>query len=258
MFGYVRPSVRDLPEEERIPLIEKFRKMYETMDFYVLYNRFLKKEGYQTLPRRPLEKRKLRYEDVYPVLYLKYRLETQQEDSGVRHLIVDEMQDYSMIQYLIIQRLFKCKMTILGDREQTMDGDQQDVLTFLPKIFGKDIRRIVMNKSYRNTIEIASYANKLAGITEVELFERHGKPVEEKEFTATAGGGAVEVTISGKREVTKVKLQEEVVDPDDIEMLEDLIVAATNEALRKVEEESTAVMSKLTGGLGGLGGGLPF
>ncbi len=63
---------------------------------------------------------------MYPVLYLKYRLETQQEDSGVRHLIVDEMQDYSMIQYLIIQRLFKCKMTILGDREQTMDGDQQD------------------------------------------------------------------------------------------------------------------------------------
>ena len=75
---------------------------------------------------------------------------------------------------------------------------------------------------------------------------------------ATAGGGAVEVTVSGKREVTGVKLAEEVVDPDDIEMLEDLIVAATNEALRKVEEETTAVMSKLTGGLGGLGGGLPF
>ena len=88
--------------------------------------------------------------------------------------------------------------------------------------------------------------------------EENQKALEEKEFTATAGGGAVEVTISGKREVTKVKLQEEVVDPDDIEMLEDLIVAATNEALRKVEEESTAVMSKLTGGLGGLGGGLPF
>ena len=80
----------------------------------------------------------------------------------------------------------------------------------------------------------------------------------EKEFTAAAGGGAVEVTISGKREVTKVKLAEEVVDPDDIEMLEDLIVAATNEALRKVEQENQAVMSKLTGGLGGLGGGLPF
>ena len=82
--------------------------------------------------------------------------------------------------------------------------------------------------------------------------------LEAAEYTATAGGGAVEVTISGKREVTKVKLAEEVVDPDDIEMLEDLIVAATNEALRKVEQENQAVMSKLTGGLGGLGGGLPF
>ena len=88
--------------------------------------------------------------------------------------------------------------------------------------------------------------------------EESQKALEEKEFTAAAGGGAVEVTVSGKREITKVKLAEEVVDPDDIEMLEDLIVAATNEALRKVEEESAAVMSKLTGGLGSLGGGLPF
>ena len=88
--------------------------------------------------------------------------------------------------------------------------------------------------------------------------EENQKALEEKEFTAAAGGGAVEVTISGKREVTKVKLAEEVVDPDDIEMLQDLIVAATNEALRKMEEESQAAMSKLTGGLGGLGGGFPF
>ena len=173
----------DLSEEEREAVKSRFYRMYETRDLYVLYNRFLRQEGFPALPQVQYEKRKLRYEDVYPVLYLKYRLETQQEDSGVRHLIVDEMQDYSRIQYLIIQKLFKCKMTILGDREQTMDGDQQDVLTFLPKIFGKDIRRIVMNKSYRNTIEIASYANQLAGITEVELFERHGKPVEEQTFS---------------------------------------------------------------------------
>ena len=172
----------DLPDEEKEAVKSRFYRMYETRDLYVLYNRFLRQEGFPSLPQVQYEKRKLRYEDVYPVLYLKYRLETQQEDSGVRHLIVDEMQDYSMIQYLIIQRVFKCRMTILGDREQTMDGEQQDVLTFLPKIFGKDIRRIVMNKSYRNTVEIASYANKLAGITEVELFERHGKPVVEKEF----------------------------------------------------------------------------
>ena len=85
--------------------------------------------------------------------------------------------------------------------------------------------------------------------------EESQKELETKEFTATAGGGAVEVTVSGKKEITKVKLAEEVVDPDDIEMLEDLIVAATNEALRKMEEATTSAMARLTGGLGG---GFPF
>lgn len=88
--------------------------------------------------------------------------------------------------------------------------------------------------------------------------EEATKELEEKEVTATSGGGAVEVTVSGKKEVTKVKLAEEVVDPDDIEMLEDLIMAATNEALRQIEEYSAQSMSKITGGLGGMGGGFPF
>ena len=84
--------------------------------------------------------------------------------------------------------------------------------------------------------------------------EEAQKELEEKEVTATAGGGAVEVTVSGKHEVTKIKLSEEVVDPDDIEMLEDLIMAATNEAFRKLDEESQSSMAKITGGMGGLGG----
>ena len=85
--------------------------------------------------------------------------------------------------------------------------------------------------------------------------EEAQKELEEKEITATAGGGAVEVTVSGKREITKIKLSEEVVDPDDIEMLEDLIMAATNEALRMAEEANNELMGKMTGGLGG---GFPF
>ena len=88
--------------------------------------------------------------------------------------------------------------------------------------------------------------------------EEKQKELEEKQYSASAGGGAVEVTVSGKHEVTKIKLSEEVVDPDDIEMLEDLIVAATNEAFRQAEEDSSQMMSQLTGGLGGLGGGFPF
>ena len=85
--------------------------------------------------------------------------------------------------------------------------------------------------------------------------EEGQKELETKEFTAAAGGGAVEVTVTGKKEVVKVKLSEEVVDPEDIEMLQDLIVAATNEALRKAEEENAATMNRMTGGLGG---GFPF
>lgn len=88
--------------------------------------------------------------------------------------------------------------------------------------------------------------------------EEATKELEEKEVTAAAGGGAVQVTVSGKKEVVKVKLSEEVVDPEDIEMLQDLIVAATNEALREIEEYSSQSMSKITGGLGGLPGGFPF
>ena len=88
--------------------------------------------------------------------------------------------------------------------------------------------------------------------------EETTRELEEKEVTAAAGGGVVEVTVTGKKEVKSVKLNPEVVDPDDIEMLEDLIVAATNEALRKIEEISQSEMAKITGGLGGLGGGFPF
>lgn len=88
--------------------------------------------------------------------------------------------------------------------------------------------------------------------------EETTKELEDKTYEATAGGGVVTVVVSGKKEITSIKLDEEVVDKDDIEMLEDLIIAATNEALRKQEEDSNTQMSKITGGLGGLGGGFPF
>lgn len=85
--------------------------------------------------------------------------------------------------------------------------------------------------------------------------EENQKELMTKEFTAKAGGGAVEVTVNGQKEVLSVKLTEEVVDPEDIEMLQDLIVAATNEAMKLADEASSDLMGKMTGGLGG---GLPF
>ena len=84
--------------------------------------------------------------------------------------------------------------------------------------------------------------------------EEAQKELEEKAFTASAGGGVVEVTISGKREVTKVKIDPDAVDPDDVEMLQDLVLAAVNEALTKAHEAANREMGKYTGGmnLGGL------
>ena len=176
---------RDLSDEEREEVMECFRSMYETRDCYVLYSRFLEKEGYRPLPHCQIEKRCLRYEDVYPVLYLKYTLYQCRNHHGIKHVVVDEMQDYSWIQYLLIRKMFPCRMTILGDKAQTMEDETQDVLKFLPKIFGKDIRKIVMNRSYRNTMEVAQYANHLTGIEDMELFERHGEPVDERTFSST-------------------------------------------------------------------------
>ena len=154
--------------------------MYVTTDIYEIYNWFLEENDWPLLPERAPEKRVLEYEDVYPVLYLKYRLCRGTDHRKVKHLVIDEMQDYSYLQYVILERLFSCNMTILGDSAQTMDEEVQDVLKFLPKIFGKKVRRIEMNKSYRNKLEIAEYASKITGVDDIDFLQRHGKEVCEE------------------------------------------------------------------------------
>ena len=83
--------------------------------------------------------------------------------------------------------------------------------------------------------------------------EESQKELETKEFQASAGGGAVTVTVSGSKEIKAIEISKEVVDPDDVEMLQDLIVAAVNEALKQVEDANAQAMSRMTGGLGGFG-----
>lgn len=81
--------------------------------------------------------------------------------------------------------------------------------------------------------------------------EERTKELEVKEWEASVGGGAVTVKVSGKKEVVSIDIKEEVVDPDDVEMLEDLIMAAVNEAYRNMNEETEAAFGDITGGLGG-------
>lgn len=73
--------------------------------------------------------------------------------------------------------------------------------------------------------------------------------IEKSEFVASSGGGAITVTVNGKNEILDMKINKEVIDPDDAEMLQDLIITAVNEAMRSAKEASNSEMSKLTGGL---------
>ena len=81
--------------------------------------------------------------------------------------------------------------------------------------------------------------------------EEQQKALEESEYSATAGGGAVEVTVTGKKVLTKVKLDPDAVDPDDVEMLEDLIMVAVNDAMKQVDDANSSSMARMTGGMGG-------
>ncbi len=82
---------------------------------------------------------------------------------------------------------------------------------------------------------------------------RMQQEMETKEYEATAGGGMVTAAVNGKHELLRLSIDPEAVDPEDVEMLQDMVIAAVNEAMRKAESEATANMSKLTGGLN-LGG----
>ena len=79
--------------------------------------------------------------------------------------------------------------------------------------------------------------------------EQKQAELEEKEITTTAGGGAIEVTVNGKKELTKLTIDKDVVDPDDVEMLQDLVISAVNEAISAIEETTEEEMSKITGGV---------
>ena len=110
-----------------------------------------------------------------------------------------------------------------------------------------------LQKSIANTTALMKQAAKDLDFMQAAQYRdeiiRLQKELEEKEFTAKSGGGMVSATVNGNREVTKIEIKPEAVDPDDVEMLEDLVLAAVNEALRQYEAASDATVSKITGGM---------
>lgn len=170
---------KDFEPEEREKVLMKIRKMYDTTDLLELYCRFLEEYGYES---RGLDNGKIAYEDVYPMIYLKYLLWGTKKHKPVKHLIIDEMQDYSYIQFAIIEKLFQCPMTILGDKAQSMTEKNHDVRILLKKLFSRDMREITIQKSYRSTWEIMKFAEEINGDESVIPFDRHGRDVEYHSF----------------------------------------------------------------------------
>lgn len=163
---------KPMSDEEKQEIFDRLNQMYETRNLIKIYNRFLSAGGRKRLE---LLDGKIRYEDVYPLLYLKYAILQMPKRREVKHLVIDEMQDYSYLQYVLIQKLFDCPMTILGDKVQTLAEQHMDVLSFLPKIFGRGVHCVYLNKSYRSTLEITAFANRLSQDNGVQMIERHGE-----------------------------------------------------------------------------------
>ena len=168
-------SGKEMDPMERESIVDKIERMYESKDFYVLYNQFLEESGREQIRETA---KAIPYEDVYPLLYLKHLLHGSVKRSGIKHLIVDEMQDYSYMQFLVLSKMFDCPMTILGDREQQAAPGKLDTQTVCKEIFGKEAKLLTLKKSYRSTSQITRFANRIAGIENEEAFERPGKEPE--------------------------------------------------------------------------------
>ncbi len=119
----------------------------------------------------------VQYEDVFPIIFLKFLLFGNERSyfERMKHVIVDEMQDYSMVQYEILNNLFKCKMTILGDINQVVDRNNATLIDNLEEIFGEKATLVEMMKSYRSTFEISEFCRKMCSLSDAESFERHGE-----------------------------------------------------------------------------------
>ncbi len=182
---------QDMDEGQVYVIKEKMSAMYKTQDVRKIYHQFLLENEEDTFDYND---DMIPYEDVYPLIYFKYMLKGVSAYRRIRHLVIDEMQDYTRVQYEIIRQLFDCPMTILGDKEQVADDRSSDILTNLSEIFGRSMKQITMRKSYRSTFEIGSMAGRMITAADIEYFERHGRePVihrlltKEEQYDALAG-----------------------------------------------------------------------
>lgn len=165
---------------ERTKLHTAVRKMFPSANVRMLYKGF-----YQWMEKPELLKirkgSRYEYADVFPMIYLKAKLEGFQPYYKTKHLIVDEMQDYSSVQYAILNQLFPCKKTILGDINQSVNPFSSSNLESIKAIFS-GAESMTMLKSYRSTYEITQFTKKIGLNVDVEAIARHGQKPKVHKF----------------------------------------------------------------------------
>ena len=165
-------SGKKLNGQDRAKLWEQVPRMFRFSNVLDLYEDFYKWLGrpdmFRLMPGGELE-----YSDVFPLIYFRIRVEGVASYDHVKHLLVDEMQDYTAVQYAVLNRLFSCKKTILGDVNQKVNPFSASS--------GDDINRVFPNgdsvklvRSYRSTIEITNFAQRVSRNPELIPMERHG------------------------------------------------------------------------------------
>lgn len=159
--------------KDRTELHNTIRKMFPSYSPRELHKGFYDWLGKPEL----LKLRKggtLEWSDVYAFLYLKFKLEGVKPNRSIKHLVIDEMQDYSPVQYQVLSQLYPCKKTILGDINQSVNPFSASSIQSIKNVFS-DATSMTMLKSYRSTFEITQFTKTISSKVEVEAIERHGE-----------------------------------------------------------------------------------
>ncbi|MFG2681043.1 HelD family protein [Streptomyces sp. NPDC048392] len=150
------------------------RAMFPYKDAFALYKAFYQEPERKGL-YKPLGRKKIEYADVFPLVYTMIKTSRQEGYGRIRHLLVDEMQDYAPVQYAVLRALFSCKMTILGDANQSVNPLSSSSLPVIRDIF-PEADCLELCKSYRSTYEITDFAQRVSHNDKLVPVERHGLP----------------------------------------------------------------------------------
>jgi DNA helicase-2/ATP-dependent DNA helicase PcrA len=170
--------------KERTRIRNELRKMFAETNLKTIYRNFFtwaeRPDMFKQGPKGALE-----YADVFPLVYLKMMLEGTNPRHEIKHVVIDEMQDYTAVQYRVISTLYPSKMTILGDRNQAVNplssSNAESIRDVLP-----DAECVYMQKSYRSTVEITNVAQSIVHNPDLIPIERHGEPPRVMRFPAKA------------------------------------------------------------------------